>query len=390
MGIFLVTTTLSVLLLYGFAQEYVRLRLTPHLANPNLSDVPGRPLVSILIPARNEEHTIARCLDGILNQTYGTYEIIVVDDNSTDATPDILAHYATKQATMRVVAGTPLPPSWAGKCHACQQAAAVAQGEWLLFLDADTMPQPELVAALLTHAYRWQLDMVTVFAFMELGSFWERIILPPFGALLNTIFPFERINAPDAQPEEIIANGQCIFVRRTAYEMIGGHSAVANEVIEDVMLARALKQAGFRIGALQGQPHVIRVRMYTNGREVVEGLTKNAVAGYNSGGSRSVWGGMRMFALTLLPWCLLAWGFVLLIIYGTIQAWAVTVHGMVVTCISMLFWSIFLRQRYALPWYYAILWPFGLLCYGAITIRSLWKILSGRGVIWKGRTYAGI
>ncbi len=389
MGIFLLTTTISVLLLYGFAQEYVRLRLTPHLTNPDLAHVPGRPLVSILIPARNEEHTIARCLDGILKQTYGTYEIIVVDDNSTDATPDVLAHYATQQATMRIVAGTPLPPNWAGKCHACQQAAAVAQGEWLLFLDADTMPQPELVAALLTHAYRWQLDMVTVFAFMELGSFWERIILPPFGALLNTIFPFQRINAPDAQPEEIIANGQCIFVRREAYETIGGHGAVSNELIEDVMLARALKLSGFRISAVQGL-NELRVRMYTNRHEVVEGLTKNAVAGYNSGGSRSAWGGLRIFALALLPWCLLASGFLLLMSYGTIQAWAVMLHGIVVTTVAMLFWSIFLRQRYALPWYYALLWPFGLLCYGAITIRSLWKIRSGRGVLWKGRTYAGI
>lgn len=194
------TTIPTLLILALFAQEYLHVRSMPHLSPPEKPqpDSNRQPLVSIIIPARNEAHTLARCLEGALTQTYESYEVLVVDDASTDATPEILARYAAHHKRLRIIAGAPLPAGWTGKSYACWQATQAAQGAWLLFLDADTVPQPTLIPALLTHARRFHADMVTLFPFLELGSFWERLILPPFMALIHAVFPFERVNAPDA------------------------------------------------------------------------------------------------------------------------------------------------------------------------------------------------
>lgn len=377
----------TLLLLTGFIQDYLRLRRLPQLP-PAAIPVSHQPFVSLLIPARDEARTIARCLDGALKQDYHAYEVIVVDDGSTDATPAILAQYAVTECRVQVVKSAPLPPGWIGKCHACQQAARVAQGEWLLFLDADTVPQPTLIPSLLTYAESGHLDMLTIFPFLELGSFWERVVLPPFQALIHTIFPIARLNAPDARPDEMIANGQCILVRKDIYAQIGGHSAVRDEVLEDVRLAQAMRTAGFRVGAALGY-QALRVRMYTTGREVLEGLTKNAVAGYRSGGKRSFWAGTRQFTLALGPLDLLAWGGFLLLTQGDVLAWIVVLQGVVVLLVAVWFWGWLLHHFYDLPRGYALLWPLGVLSYSFIALNSLWRVHSGRGVIWKGRTYVG-
>ncbi|NTV65140.1 MAG: glycosyltransferase, partial [Oscillochloris sp.] len=256
-----------------------RLRLVPSLAAPTLPVAP--PLVSILIPARNEERGIERCVRAALAQSYPRLEVIVVDDGSTDRTGAILATIAAPQ--LQMIAGRPLPTGWVGKCNACQQLGEAAHGEWLLFLDADTVPEPDLVTALLASAQARQIDLLTIFPFLELGTFWERVVLPPFLALITALFPFAQMEQPDIRPDQVLANGQCILVRRAIYERIGGHGAVRDEVLEDVRLAQAIRAAGGKVGAAEGMAY-LRVRMYTNGQEVVAGLMKNAAAGYRSGG----------------------------------------------------------------------------------------------------------
>lgn len=385
--ILLATSSITIVLLVGYIQEYMRLHTMPHLPYPATAE-PYRPYISLLIPARNEARNIARLLEGALRQQYDAYEVIVVDDHSIDATPDILAHYAARDPRLRVVHGDPLPSGWMGKPYACVQAADAARGEWLIFLDADTIPLPTFVAALVSFVQKQEYDMVTVFPFMELGSFWERFILPPFITLLHAVFPFHRLNAPDVRSDEVMAIGQCICVRRDAYTAIGGHTAVRGEVLDDVMLARALHHAGFRTAAMLGLRD-LRVRMYTSGREVVAGLTKNAVAGFKSAGNRVLWQSIRLFGLALLPLVLLAWGVTMLALDRGEWAWVVCVHSLVVYAGASSFWGLLLHRRYALPWNYAVLWPFGLVCYGLITVRSLWKIRNGQGIEWKGRTYVG-
>ena len=385
MLILFLTLIVTAALLALLWQDVRRLTITPALLP---ADAPPDPLlVSILIPARNEAASIGRCLAGALAQSYSHYEVIVVDDGSTDATLQILTGLAAEHGRLRVLRGRPLPPGWAGKCNACQQAADAARGRWLLFLDADTAPAPGLVAALMMHAERHGQDMLTIFPFLELGSFWERVVLPPFLALITAVFPPERQNAPDVRPDEVAANGQCILLRRSAYVGIGGHAAVRGEVLEDMRLAQALRAAGFRTGSASGLPF-LRVRMYRNGREVLEGLTKNAVAGFRAGGGRSAWGGARVFLLALAPFNLLVLG-AALALEGQPEAWAVLVAGGALALGALWFWALLLRTLYRQPAPWALLWPLGTLCYGAIAVRAAWRVWSGRGVEWKGRVYEG-
>lgn len=377
---------ITLLTLFTFLRDAARMRLVPRLGQPMDPGATG-PFVSLLIPARNEERNIKRCLDGALTQSYPAYEVIVVDDGSTDGTAIILAEYAARFPRLRVVAGRSLPPGWAGKPNACQQAAEHARGTWLLFLDADTAPAPGLVAALVAHTESRQLDMLTIMPFLELGSFWERVIMPVFLALIAIIFPFERMSDDDIRPEDVLANGQCIFVRREAYAAINGHEAVRDEVLEDVHLAQALRRAGFRLGCAEGMS-LLRVRMYTSGAEVVAGLLKNAAAGYRSS-NRSMIAMLRLFIQAFVPLLLVATGLFLVMGQAEVPGWAIAAHGLLLFLVALSFWATLLRKMYALPWYYALLWPFGVLCYASIGAWGLWRVQSGQGVIWKGRTYAG-
>lgn len=385
MGIALIALVAALLLLAGYRQEWAGLARRPRIGPPEAPQEPA-PLVSILIPARDEERSIARCVSGALAQSYPSYEVIVVDDGSQDRTAAILAAFADPR--LRVINGRSLPSGWVGKCNVCQQLGEAARGEWLLFLDADTAPQPELVAALLTHARRRQLDLVTVLPFLELGSMAERAVLPPFLALIAAIFPFEQLERPDVRPDEVLANGQCILVRRAAYEAVGGHRAVRDEVLEDVRLAQAIRGAGFRLGGGEAHPY-LRVRMYTRGREVVAGLTKNAAAGYSSGGARSFRAAVRLLALAFGPGWLLLGAAVLALAGLPGLAWAVAALGLLALGASLALWGRIYRRQYELSPFHAILWPAGLMAYLLIAMRAMWRVRRGRGVEWKGRRYAG-
>jgi chlorobactene glucosyltransferase len=374
----------AALIVLGIAQELLRFRRFPWIGPAAVP--PDAPLVSLIIPARNEERVIGACLSGALDQQYPAYEVLLIDDSSVDTTAAIAAEFAAHDPRLRLLSSTDLPPGWVGKCHACAQAAGHAHGEWLLFLDADTRPQPALIGGMLAYAGQQQLDALSLFPRLELGSFWERLILPAFYTLVRAVYPAERVNAADAAPTEVLANGQALLLRRSAYEAIGGHAAVRNEVLEDVYLAQALRRAGCRIGIALA-PELLSVRMYTSGAEVVAGLGKNAAAGYYNGGWRARRAMLRLLGLSLLPFWL--------------PALAVTITpahsgGSATLLLSLLalIWATgyriwLLRRLYALPWYFGLLWPLALLSYALIALRSIWHVRRGRGVNWKGRTYVG-
>ncbi|MCS6882942.1 MAG: glycosyltransferase family 2 protein [Oscillochloridaceae bacterium] len=386
MSMILAAVTVAVLLIAGYAREWARLRARPRLAPPDPLPADA-PLVSLLIPARNEERSIGRCVAGALAQRYPRFEVLVLDDASTDGTAAVLAGFA-HDPRLRVLHGQALPRGWVGKSFACQQLSAQARGEWLLFLDADTAPQPDLAAALLTHARRRDLDLVTIWPFLELGTFWERVMLPPFLAFITTIYPLERFERPGTRPEEVLANGQCIFVRCAAYAAIGGHAAVRNQVLEDVHLAQAIRAAGFRIGGAEG-PEYLHTRMYHNGREVAEGLAKHAAAGTRNSGARSWRAAVWHLMLAWGPLALMGGGAALWASGAGGGAASVMVAGIAAWVVEMWFFGALYRRRYHLSPLYALLWPIGLLAYLLVAIRGMWRVRSGRGVSWKGRTYAG-
>jgi hypothetical protein len=344
--------------------------------------------VSVIVPARNEAGSISRCLDGLLCQTLRPREIIVVDDGSTDATPGILAEYAARHPTIvRIVLARPLPPGWVGKCNACQHGASIATGDWLLFVDADTAPQPGLLQAMVEDAEQRRLDALSVFPFNELGTLAERLILPIFFQFAWTVFPGGATREPEMPWRQAIASGQCFMFRAGVYQAMGGHACVKDKVLEDVEFAQALRRAGYRLGLAWGG-ELIRVRMYHSAGEVAQGLAKHAWAGRKAGGWRSYWGIARLLLTTLAPPLIAVAALATFLIEpGASEAISVAVASAAYGA-SWLFWRAALTRLYALPGRLAWAMPAGLLAYWVIVLRGTAAIMTRRGVQWKGRSYS--
>jgi len=265
----LLLTLVSVLLALWYVQDVIAAFRTPRLdPHPGLPD--DGPLVTVIIPARNEATRIGACLEGLAQQSYRRFEVIVVDDDSHDGTADVVRTYTACLPSLTVLSSKTLPHDWAGKCWACWQGANHARGGWLLFLDADVVPRPGLIAALVERA-RAGRDMITLVPLIHLTSFAERLVLPPFIGLISAIYPFDRVNDPSSPLA--FAIGQCIMMRRETYAAIGGHRAVRGSVLEDMDLARLVKQSGYALEAAHA-PDLLEVRMYNGWGTLSEGLKK--------------------------------------------------------------------------------------------------------------------
>jgi glycosyltransferase involved in cell wall biosynthesis len=361
-------------------REYRAPRLTSEEDCPS-----DPPLISVLIPARNEAARIQPLMEGLARQSYKTFEVIVVDDDSSDGTGDLVQRYTACLPALEVLHGTPLPAGWAGKCWACQQAANRARGEWLLFLDADVDPQPHLLGALAGRAAARAGDLITLMPLLRLGSLAERVVLPAFGSILHNLYPLVRVNDP--RDSLVFANGQCIFVRRTVYTAAGGHRAVRDSVLEDVDLARRVRQAGYRLHAAHA-PDLLSVRMYTDWESICEGLGKNAVAGYRSGGSRSAWVGTRQSLIAFAPWYMLI-GAGLLWAGQPVSSMVLLLHGAMLALLTLSCSAWITRRRYQIGGAWGLLYPLGLAIYFGLALRALVHVRGGRGVVWKGRRLAG-
>ncbi len=224
------------------------------------------PEVSVIVPARNEEACLAGCLRSLVGQHGPAYEVIVVDDHSTDATRAIAERFP-----VRVIAAEALPSGWSGKCNAAFAGARSAKGKWLLFTDADTKHAPASIACGLREAIASGAALLSYSPKQEVQGFWERVLMPViFAELAATYRPADVCNP--ALPAAA-ANGQYLLIRRDAYEAIGGHAAVAANILEDVALAKRAKQAGYRLQF--GWSDVVSTRMYRSFPLMWEGWTKN-------------------------------------------------------------------------------------------------------------------
>ncbi len=227
-----------------------------------------RPIVSVVIPARNEEACLETCLKSLLDQTGIPFEIIVVDDGSTDGTRRIAESFGA----VRVMAAPPLPDGWCGKSNALAFGARHARGDWFLFTDADTYHKPRSLARAVSEAERHGVDLLSYSPEQVVKGFWERAIMPVVFAELAATFKPREVSDP--RSPVAAANGQYLLVRRHAYELIGGHASVAYTLLEDVDLARSIKEAGGRLSFRYGG-EAVKTRMYRSFKQLREGWTKN-------------------------------------------------------------------------------------------------------------------
>lgn len=341
------------------------------------------PQISIIIPARNEGRNIRECLQALLAQTYPNFEIIVVDDRSTDDTPQILAELSVLDSRLHVIHGAELPSGWAGKPHALVQGAALAQGEWLCFMDADTFASPELLWSTYGLATLYHADMFSILTDQILGSFWERAVLPLVFLGLAFGFPAEEVNDP-AKPNAI-SNGQFILIKRTIYESIGGHTAVKDRIDEDKAMAVLVKQAGYRLVLADGR-NVARTRMYTSLSEMWEGWTKNIYLGLLDKLWLLLFGAILGLLVSLVLPLWLVGGLVWLASGGGLIA--VVLAGDALVLWGYLVWKRRLACRYfSISGWYAFTFPLGAFIFTLMMLASAFNVISGRGVSWKGRRY---
>lgn len=237
------------------------------------------PFLSIIVPARNEERQIETCVRSLLGQRYPDFEVIVVDDRSTDATAEILERLASKNSRLRVVHGEPLPGGWVGKPWALAQGAHAARGSWLLFTDADTEHHPAACASSMRYALAKDAKFLSLLPTQRFESASERIFLPTILWMIAFgIGSLDAINDP-RRTDTAIFNGQYVLCERSAFEAIGGHERVRGSIAEDYDLARIVKRDGRFRSMLVGACDLVHTRMYRSFREIWDGFSKNLYLG---------------------------------------------------------------------------------------------------------------
>jgi chlorobactene glucosyltransferase len=354
-------------------------------------DVPA-PLISMIVPARDEERNIRRCAQGLLEQEYPNWELIVVDDRSTDATAEILETVRLEfdrnrggRRDMQVVQGNELPGGCAGKPFALVQGAGRAEGDWLCFIDADTFASPRLISSTILAAMDHEADMFSILTDQILGSFWERVVIPVVFTGLSFGFPAKEVNDP--QEPNAIANGQFILIKTKVYRAVGGHQAVRERIDEDRALARLVKDSGYRLVLADGRD-LARTRMYTSFRELWEGWTKNIFLGMQGRLGLLLFGGvLGLIAALVLPAWPLA-GVLWWVQGGGPAATIITLQALVLWIVL-----VYIRARAARAFHispvYGLTISLGALVFTSMILVSAFKVISGVGVTWKGRRYSG-
>ena len=262
--------------------------------------VPNAALVSVIIPARNEEASLGACLESLVTQTGVAFEIIVVDDHSTDRTGEIAESFVAANADkIRIIEAGPLADGWTGKNNAVSTGARAARGDWLLFTDADTVHLPGSLARALAEAQENGADMLSYSPEQIAVTFWEMATLPVIFAELARQYPPKKVSDPTSPLAA--ANGQYVLIRRDAYDAVGGHAAIAGEILEDVALARKVKASGSKI-RFRYADDIVRTRMYRTFRQLREGWTKNLALLFPNPG----WLAAKTLLLWAIPWVALA------------------------------------------------------------------------------------
>ena len=359
------------------------------------------PKVSVIVPAYNEAENIRDCAIAILESTalsVDNLEVLIVDDRSTD---DTLAIAQTLQQQLndprlKILAGQARPANeyWAGKNWACAQAVPEATGDFLLFIDADVRLKPGAIETAIATVETKKIDLLTCMPALVCDCLAEWLVQPLMFNHLAVCFDFTAVNDPTT--DSAFAAGPFMLFRRSAYDKIGGHAAVASEIVEDVELARRIKRAGLKLGLYSGA-NLASVRMYRSWNALWEGWTKNLYLGANRSWGLMVYMAAIMFFLYPMPWLalgiLLANGEIANII--TNYQLPITSYHLPITLLTVCLCAIVISYHYTLrrlgaeisdcSTKYWWLGGFGGALVAAIAIASAIKTETGWGWTWRGR-----
>jgi chlorobactene glucosyltransferase len=332
------------------------------------------PLISVLIPARNEEEDIVPCLESLRQQDYRNYEVLVLDDNSTDRTAERVAEVAAADPRIRLLRGQPLPQGWAGKPYACHQLAAEAKGYWLLFTDADTIHAPAMLRSALAYAHDNNLSLVSGLPLQKTVSFGQRVAVPAMYFFILCCVPLWWVQG-SRRPRPGLVIGQFIFVSAADYHEVGGHEAVRSKILEDIWLGFTMARHGKRMGVVD-------------------------LSGVVSGEFGDLWEGFGKFAYSIAS--LGTWLFVLIALgaLGLFVApfimmathlspwWSYDWFAIIVAqVVLLLVMRILVDRRFNYKRRYFVSLPAGVLFLLASGVWAWKRRHTGGGVSWKDRTY---
>ncbi len=343
------------------------------------------PLVSVIVPARNEETKIARCIESLLKQDYPNFELVIIDDRSTDSTGKIIAEFAAKDSRIKFVQGKDAPSGWIGKCNALAHAVGYASGDFFVFTDADTYHHPNSIRDSISYAITNKIDLISFVPVQELGSPAERLIMP---VLLGSFLlgdPFHTVNDPEAK--RAYAYGQYIVCRRSSYHAIGGHQSVRDEIVEDHAIGRVFKEKGYKIAVADGKT-LYSVRMYTDLESLWLGWTKNLYSLIDGKIGNLLYLLALLNTVLLLPYLELAW-VVAEWCQGEVSGSLYRLTSLVVVqyAIFALWWKRISEHHAGVNWFHFFLIPFGGIGVTVLYLHSAYMVLFGAQVNWKGRRY---
>ena len=365
-------------------QSYVRANYNKGIRQPkrtlkSLRGTGKSALVSAIIPARNEEASIARAVESVALQAE-VDEVIVINDQSTDRTAAILVELSERVPKLKVLTMGELPIGWTGKNYAVSIGAAAAKGDWLLFTDADTCHYPGAARRALSDAVEHDAVLVSYSPEQEVESVWERALIPFVYWRLSKHYRYARVN--DRAKRDAAANGQFLMVRRDEYDAIGGHSAIRGEILEDLVLAKRVKQTG---GAIYFAPgfQIASTRMYRDFRSMWQGWTKNLyplIGGTAGSLASELVEVLLLFQVTtfVLLWLYLAHSYGLSMLWLLLFLLSAVVEGHLAYALEL--------RRNLYPASHIQYYSVSVCLYAAVLVASWWRNTSG-DVEWKGRTY---
>ncbi len=339
------------------------------------------PLVSVVVPAYNEQDLIATCLQSILEQDYPNLEIICVDDRSADRTPEIVTNLFRGRSNCKLVTIKERLTGWTGKCHALHEGVKHSSGQWFAFLDADSSLQKTALRQCLNEALRRNINLVTLSPQFVLKTFWEKALVPTFAAMAAILFPLSKVNDP--RSSVATANGMFLVISRVAYEKIGGHSNVKDLAVEDIGIGKRVKAEGLGILFANGQK-LLRTRMYSGFQQILDGWTRILCAAMNYRLS-AVLKYLSMHVLVSLPVFILA---TLLYSRSAIELFPTLWFLLPLAClIQMTVTSNLFFDQLGLPRRFSVYVALGNLMLIWISAVMVKKIIFRDALQWRGTTY---
>lgn len=349
------------------------------------------PKVSFLIAAKDEEANIEGAVRTVLEQDYPNFELIAINDRSTDRTGEILERIKAEYPDdrFRVIHVDHLSAGWFGKNNAMREGVEQARGDWLCFGDADCrQTSSKSLSIAVRHAIDWNIDFLSVLPRLETHSLWERIMQPVCGAIMVFWFHPKRVNNP--QSRAAYANGAFMLMRRSCYEAIGGHEAVRTQVNEDMHMARLAKERGQRLVAVQNDD-LYTVRMYSRFREIWNGWSRIFYGCFGTFPKllRTL---LMLVVMSLLPYLSLVIAAGVLVAGGGAAVEAGWLWPLGLAALAIVFQQTVLMRFYRFshinPWL-AVTWIIGAVVCMGMLINAMFKLLGGATTTWRGTTYRG-